>query len=647
MSKKHPTEQSDNNEQNSTLLAVTTCTRPWYFALSLAYLAEADTTGMDTCLYIDSGFNPLNKEIAERTNEKHHIFDRIVYGPDHPHSGCHKIRNYIFNEFRDGDWERLITCDDDLVYEPTLFRDMQRDLDELQTIDDRFHFAFGLPNVATWRGNVGSQPLHANDREYRQCRFNGMAVMIGDRDGWLGISPEPFTIPPFDGYTAQTLMSCIRRAGLLMGLRVTPPHNVQHLCNANTVAQWHSEWANAYPCDINGKHLEVPGFPLDRFKKIDEQHGGNPADLSKLVREQVAARGDKVWLPEGEYEGAKPFTGVRGDFVEQNPPPKRLYAMPNGEKPGVLIAVPTRDGKIHHRLAMRIPEWLRRYSDKYRINTLYVPHLRWPDAARTRIVDTFMTDTWEWLLQVDADVVPPGNILDMIEHDVDIVQGPAVIRRHGMMEWVGKKSHDIKGFHDRRFYRATKELQGATLVPVQVTAYDESGEVEHESILTLPIPGPYEEGLVEYDTLGTGCLLARRCVFERIGIAPFFTQFDALKNLVNTEDGTFSEIAKAAGFKQYADTSMRCEHWHGDIELSSLFDLANRGMMSRVFQPGDDKRNPKLILDSPDPVPIGTGRNENCVITAQILVGDNGKTKPQKDNTNGNNTARSEHIVST
>ena len=70
----------------------------------------------------------------------------------------------------------------------------------------------------------------------------------------------------------------------------------------------------------------------------------------------------------------------------------------------------------------------------------------------------------------------------------------------------------------------------------------------------------YPKGLVEADATGTGCLLVKREVFEKMQ-QPYFkfhSAYESGKDL--SEDVYFLTIAKAIGYKLYVDTEMTCKH---------------------------------------------------------------------------------------
>lgn len=139
--------------------------------------------------------------------------------------------------------------------------------------------------------------------------------------------------------------------------------------------------------------------------------------------------------------------------------------------------------------------------------------------ARNNIVKKFLESDNQWLLMIDEDVVPSRNPLTMIEFDKNICVAPCPIYQYGV-RW--------------NIYRLDKK---GYWQPIKL-----------------------EKGLIEIDAAGTGCVLLKRKVLEKIR-APFEREFN--------EDGTeklgldlaFSKKAKESGFKIFASCEHRCSHY--------------------------------------------------------------------------------------
>jgi len=71
----------------------------------------------------------------------------------------------------------------------------------------------------------------------------------------------------------------------------------------------------------------------------------------------------------------------------------------------------------------------------------------------------------------------------------------------------------------------------------------------------------YPKGIVEVDAVGTGCLLVKREVFEKMK-RPYFRFVSSFeRDLYQSEDIYFLENAKKLGYKAYVDTEHTCKHY--------------------------------------------------------------------------------------
>ena len=177
-----------------------------------------------------------------------------------------------------------------------------------------------------------------------------------------------------------------------------------------------------------------------------------------------------------------------------------------------MIAVPN-TGTLHTRLV----EWLLR--QKAIIN---LSNARPLAHNRNLIVDEFLKSETEHLLMVDSDIVPPVNVLDMIDNDVDICSA---------------------------FARIPK---GRELIPVGMVKNEDG--YHHDYKHSAP-------GLHKVDAVGTGCILIRRNVFEVMKKPYFQFVYNEDGFIANGEDFNFCDKAKEAGFDIYFDSRYRCQHY--------------------------------------------------------------------------------------
>lgn len=155
---------------------------------------------------------------------------------------------------------------------------------------------------------------------------------------------------------------------------------------------------------------------------------------------------------------------------------------------------------------------------------------------RNQIVKRFLDSPPEhkFLLMMDHDVVPQGNPLDYVEHDLDIVVFPCPI-------W--------------------KPTQGAAGPVVwNIRLQDEDGQ---------RIRGKIEaSGLREISEGGTGAMLIARRVLEHPDMhAPFVEEMDEYGVSTLGHDLAFCVRARAAGFRVWAALDCPCRHWE-TLDLS-------------------------------------------------------------------------------
>jgi hypothetical protein len=149
------------------------------------------------------------------------------------------------------------------------------------------------------------------------------------------------------------------------------------------------------------------------------------------------------------------------------------------------------------------------------------------DRNRTHLVDLALKDpNMTHLLFIDTDIVPNDkNFLDiMVSYDLPIL---------GLL--------------------CTKKT-----APFEPILYKASSPVE-ERVNDFWVG--FKEGLNEVDATGTGCLLVKREVFEKMS-KPYFRFAAAYEQgLYQSEDIYFLENAKKLGYKVYVDTKHTCLHY--------------------------------------------------------------------------------------
>lgn len=183
----------------------------------------------------------------------------------------------------------------------------------------------------------------------------------------------------------------------------------------------------------------------------------------------------------------------------------------------VQVVVPNR-GTIDTRLMVLLMNLMRdgRYDLHYAF-PVYSPVA----SARNRIAREFLESPrgFDYLLMIDADVVPERNPLDLVEDDLDVV---------------------------------------GQLCPIWKGLQAPGREVMWNFVPSL---GSLGGGLCEVEAVGAGCMLIARRVLEHPGMrAPFREGYDEDGVLALGEDVAFCSRARENGFLVWADLEARCSH---------------------------------------------------------------------------------------
>lgn len=143
---------------------------------------------------------------------------------------------------------------------------------------------------------------------------------------------------------------------------------------------------------------------------------------------------------------------------------------------------------------------------------------------RNLAVKEFLKTDYTHFLSVDHDVIPYKSPFDLLEEDKDVIGLPALVFQKGQFNWV-VYNKDIK---NQPFYN-----------PVDISK---------------------EKGLIEVDIVGSGCILIKREVLEKVK-APFMREWNKEGTTEFGLDFMFCKKAKKEGFKIYCATEYRCEHF--------------------------------------------------------------------------------------
>lgn len=151
------------------------------------------------------------------------------------------------------------------------------------------------------------------------------------------------------------------------------------------------------------------------------------------------------------------------------------------------------------------------------------------DYARNGMVEDFLASEAEILFMLDSDVVPPTNILDMLDEEWDVAGAP---------------------------YPIMMTPAGSEIPQLVFTAYKGRGS-KGFSMANVP-----HEGKEFIDGVATGCMFIKRHIFEKLDKPYFEFKFEeeSRKMLVG-EDLGFCQKVNDLGYKFFVDYSKVCKHY--------------------------------------------------------------------------------------
>lgn len=200
----------------------------------------------------------------------------------------------------------------------------------------------------------------------------------------------------------------------------------------------------------------------------------------------------------------------------------------------IVIAIPNRSASsqmnaelanfIHKVGSENMPE-----SGDYDLKVSF-SYLQPIDANRNKMVKSFLeNEDNEWLLMIDNDVVPPGDILKMVDHDKKIVSATVTVKKEGPPQPV-----------------IVRERDDGKLRSISLEEFND--EVT-------------DEGLIEVDGVGTGCLLVHRSIFEEMQPPWFKFMYNEDGTLKLGEDFYFARKLLEKGEDVYVSAEYVCSHF--------------------------------------------------------------------------------------
>lgn len=207
--------------------------------------------------------------------------------------------------------------------------------------------------------------------------------------------------------------------------------------------------------------------------------------------------------------------------------------MSEDDKHRIEIAIPNRSSssQINASLAKTLQSLDSPDTEKNYEVSVSFSYLQPVDANRNEMVKNFLNNPDnEWLLMIDNDIVPPVDILSMVEHGEKVVSGVCTIKKDKVPQPV-----IVKEDESRTNYR-------------QVNLSEYQDEVR-------------EDGLLEVEGIGTGCLLIHRSVLEEMKPPWFRFEYNEYGGLALGEDFYFSRRLRENDVPMYVDTNMVCSHY--------------------------------------------------------------------------------------
>lgn len=192
---------------------------------------------------------------------------------------------------------------------------------------------------------------------------------------------------------------------------------------------------------------------------------------------------------------------------------------------------------------------------------------------RNQIVERFLKSGFDYLLQIDDDIVPPYDFLDLVDEDVDIIT--PLMFAHRVLE--GGKIGLVPLILER------------TNNPTELTEEDEylqkslglACPIDDEDKVNYNVIGSARgedyggRGLVECDATGTGAMIVKREVLEDIK-APFLDVFDdeTGKRTLGL-DINFCHRAKKKGYRVFVHTDYIASHWT-DMDQKMVYESLSK-----------------------------------------------------------------------
>ena len=204
--------------------------------------------------------------------------------------------------------------------------------------------------------------------------------------------------------------------------------------------------------------------------------------------------------------------------------------------PTIFVAIPNQ-GIIRTELNRTLNLWIG--SGKYDI-CLYTNDDHPLDKARNICVQKFIESGYEYLFWIDSDMNCPLDTLDkLLAADKSMISAVCL------------------------WWNYSPESDSHNIVPMAVR----DGKT---------ITG---QGCTEVDRSNVNCTLIKRAVLESVGIGKFYYDFanPERTELNSSEDYTFCDAVRAAGYKIYVDFDIVTSHYKV-VDILDIFKLLTRAL---------------------------------------------------------------------
>ncbi len=167
---------------------------------------------------------------------------------------------------------------------------------------------------------------------------------------------------------------------------------------------------------------------------------------------------------------------------------------------------------------------------------------------RNKIVKKFLDSGMDYLVQVDDDIIPPDDFLDMVLYDKDIM-APVMFayRKEGLIPLT------LRQREDGSYTTITTRENGGT---------------------------------VEVDAVGSGCLITPRRVLEDVK-APFLNEYDEEGIKERGLDIAFCRRAKERGWRVWGHLDYVCSHWTV-LDQKQIYETIQDNKTEQVKLAGSD-----------------------------------------------------------